>query len=230
MSTSNKKHVIVTEFRPERADMLVVEDEAVVALDLVSRLKQMGYRHVDYVLTAKDAIESLTRLKPGFVLLDINFGRGGSGIDVGMEIRRKHHIPFVYLTTNSDAATFERARTTDPVGFIQKPVSDSQLRSTIEVALDRHTTIMKKEGRIDKLSDALRDLNKMLLNLEVCAWCKRIKDDDDHWTDISTFLMKHLDFSPSHGMCPECCHKETGLFSEATEDKGGECVSRVGVG
>lgn len=193
----------------ESTGVLIVEDEALVAIDIKRMLTELGYHPVEYVLSAEEAIRTIPRLNPKLAVLDINLGVGGSGIDVANWIRREQPLPFVYLTANTDAETFELARTTEPLGFMQKPIGADQLRATIEVARDRYGSMEGNTRRIQKLEAAVSDLNRLLLSLKICADCGRVFDDDGVWKDFGGFLAAHLNFHPSHANCGDCAQDET---------------------
>lgn len=124
------------EHMPE-ARILIVEDEVLVAEDLRQRIRRMGY---DVPSTVNFAAEVLPRVRsdrPDLVLLDIHLDRGADGVALAESLRHELGIPVVFVTAYSDASTIERARKTEPFGFIVKPPKDSDLRAVIEVALYR---------------------------------------------------------------------------------------------
>lgn len=116
----------------------MVEDEQIVALDLVERLSRMGHEVPAAVASAEEAIEAAERLRPDLVLMDIKLRGKMDGIDAAESIRRRFDIPVVYLTAFADDRTLERAKTTEPFGYILKPFQERELHVVIEVALHRH--------------------------------------------------------------------------------------------
>ena len=98
--------------------ILVVEDEKIVALELTERLKGMGYEVVDSVSTGKDAIEKAAALNPNLVLMDIKLKGEMDGIQAATEIRKRFRIPIVYLTAHTDEATLQRAKASEPFGYL----------------------------------------------------------------------------------------------------------------
>jgi PAS domain S-box-containing protein len=130
---------------PERADMvskpaqiLVVEDEQIVALELSDRLVRMGHAVPAIVATAEEAVEHTERLRPDLVLMDIRLQGGMDGIGAAELIRRKLDIPIVYVTAFADDHTVKRAKATEPYGYLLKPFQERELHVVIEVALHRH--------------------------------------------------------------------------------------------
>ena len=118
-----------------KALILVVEDEAIVAMDLRDRLTQLGYQVAGAVATGEEAIAKANELRPDLVLMDIHLRSTMDGITAADEIRRRSAIPVVYLTAHSDEATLQRAKVTEPFGYILKPFEDREIETTIEIAV-----------------------------------------------------------------------------------------------
>jgi PAS domain S-box-containing protein len=121
-----------------KTTILLVEDEAIVAADLASKLKQFGYEIVGTTGSGEEAIELARCLLPRLVLMDIRLKGPLDGIAAAEAIRRQQDVPVIYLTAHSDAATLDRAKLSDPFGFILKPFEERELSTTIEMALYKH--------------------------------------------------------------------------------------------
>lgn len=117
------------------ARILIVEDEAVVALDIERRVVELGYKVVGKTATAEDSIKIAGRERPDLVLMDIKLRGLMDGIEAGRRIRDSWRIPVVYLTAHADEATLTRAKATAPFGYLLKPFDEQKLRVTLEVAL-----------------------------------------------------------------------------------------------
>ena len=130
--------------------ILVVEDDTIIAITIVGRLKQFGYRVVGRASTARDAINKAIEFEPDLVLMDIHLKGPVDGIEAAETIYGIHNIPVVYLTAYSDEHTLERAQKTSPFGYIVKPFSDSTLKTTIKMALLKHNA-EKKDHEADDL-------------------------------------------------------------------------------
>jgi len=101
--------------------------------------------------TGEDAISKVEGILPDLVLMDIMLKGEIDGIDAAGEIRKRFNIPVVYLTAYSDEETLQRAKLTEPYGYILKPFEENDMRTTIEIALYRHQNLngsKKKEGYI----------------------------------------------------------------------------------
>jgi hypothetical protein len=125
--------------------VLVVEDEIIVSEDLQQRLRIMGFEVAGAADTAAEAIEMAAATRPDVALMDIMLHGKPEGIDAAEHLRGKLDIPVIYLTAHSDPATLQRAKRTDPAGYIVKPFDDSQLRVALEMAPVRHE--MERKAR-----------------------------------------------------------------------------------
>jgi signal transduction histidine kinase len=127
--------------------ILVVEDEVIVAEAISSSLSKQGYEVTAIVTTGEDAIKKTGEDRPDLVLMDIVLEGDMDGITAAEEIRNIHNIPTVFLTAYADDETLERAKLTDPFGYILKPFQNKDLTTTIEIALRRHEleTRMRQE-------------------------------------------------------------------------------------
>jgi PAS domain S-box-containing protein len=119
-------------------NILIVEDESIVAWDIKETLEKLGYQVVDFAISGAEAIRAATTSRPDLVLMDIRLAGGIDGITAGAEIYDRLNIPVVYLTAHADDRTLERATQTNPFGYILKPFRSQTLQSTIKVALQRH--------------------------------------------------------------------------------------------
>lgn len=123
--------------------ILIVENEAITALDIQKLLESMGFEVVSIVSSGMEAVRKARDLKPDLILMDILIKGNMDGIETAEEIMNLFDIPVIYLTAYSDEKTFERIKLTQPYGFITKPISYSELRASIENALYKHTLYKK---------------------------------------------------------------------------------------
>jgi PAS domain S-box-containing protein len=122
------------------ATILIVEDEWVVAKDLEDRLRSLCYEVPAKVSRGEDAIEQALALRPSLILMDIKLGKGMDGITAAERICARINLPIVYVTASADLPILERARLTEPYGYIHKPFDTKALYTTIELALHRHAS------------------------------------------------------------------------------------------
>ncbi len=138
------------------AKVLIVEDEALVAMNIQNQLEEIGYEVPEPTSSGKRALELITVIRPDLVLMDIVLRGDNDGIETAEVIRKEHNIPVVYLTSHSDTATITRALKTQPYAYITKPFTETSLRTTIEIALVTH----RYENRLKESEEQI----KLLLN------------------------------------------------------------------
>jgi diguanylate cyclase (GGDEF)-like protein/PAS domain S-box-containing protein len=121
-----------------QARILVVEDESIVALDIQDRLEALGYEVPATAASGELAVELAGALRPDLVLMDIQLQGRMDGVEAADQIRQRFGIPVVYLTANADHPTVQRAKVSEPFGYMIKPFEEKELHTTIEVALYKH--------------------------------------------------------------------------------------------
>ncbi len=117
--------------------ILIVEDEAIVAMDLRLHLQELGYAVSGLASTGEEALAMAASTRPALVLMDISLGAGMDGIEAARHMQAMG-LPVVYLTAFADEATLTRAKESGPYGYLLKPYDERTLHSTIEMALYRH--------------------------------------------------------------------------------------------
>ena len=145
------------------ASVIIVEDEGVVALDLKRRLERMGYSVAAQASGGREAVEKVRETAPDLVLMDISLGEDLDGIEAGEIIRGRLHVPVVYLTAHSDRATLERAKATEPQGYVLKPFRDRELQIAIEMALYKHKAEMIIWESREWLAATLRSVGEAVI-------------------------------------------------------------------
>jgi diguanylate cyclase (GGDEF)-like protein/PAS domain S-box-containing protein len=121
-----------------QARILVVEDESIVAADIQDRLESLGYEVPATVASGEKAVEQAGALRPDLVLMDIQLKGRMDGVEAADQIRQRFGIPVIYLTANADHPTVQRAKVTEPFGYVIKPFEERELHTTIEVGLYKH--------------------------------------------------------------------------------------------
>jgi signal transduction histidine kinase len=122
----------------DRVNILVVEDERVVALDIKGILESRGYIVPAIASSGKEAIQLASEEHPDLILMDIRLKGEMDGVQAAEEIRTRLDIPVIYLTAYADEATLQRAKITEPFGYLLKPFEERELCSTIEMACYKH--------------------------------------------------------------------------------------------
>ena len=119
---------------PAPLRILVVEDEAVTALDLEDVLLSLGHQVVGTVDSAPAAVSAAARLRPDLVLMDIRLAGGTDGVDAAVTIRNRLGMPSIFLTAQTDFATRQRSLAARPLGWLDKPFETRNLRDLLERA------------------------------------------------------------------------------------------------
>lgn len=151
--------------KPQKLRMiqiLIVEDEYIIALNLQENLESLGYTVIDIVDSAEAAIEKASKLRPNLILMDIRLGGEMDGIQAAEQIWHNLQIPIIYLTGNSDKNTVDRATLTYPFGYILKPVRERELYVAIQTALNRY----EREQFLDTVLRAMGD-GVIVVNLQL---------------------------------------------------------------
>ena len=148
------------------AKILIVEDEAIVAMSLSDTLKRLGYTTSGPVANGEDALRYAERDNPDLVLMDIRIQGEMDGIDTAAELTRRHQLPILYLTAYTDDSTLARAQVTEPYGYLVKPFEERELRSAIEIALYRHKSEMKLRKVEHWLAATLRSAGDGVLSVD----------------------------------------------------------------
>ncbi len=120
-----------------RAKVLIIEDERIVALDLKNKLVKLGYEVINLLSSGEKALEYLETEIPDLILMDIMLNGELDGILTASIIKEKFHVPFIFISALSDEGTIHRAKFTEPYGYIVKPFSERELKTTIQIALHK---------------------------------------------------------------------------------------------
>jgi hypothetical protein len=137
MIVINRTHPPTTNF-PNRIQILIVEDEKIIAINLKETLESLGYRVVAIAASGEKAVEKATELRPDLVLMDIRLKGDMDGIAAAQQIWENLEIPAIYVTGHSDQSTVERAKVSAPFGYILKPIKERELSVAIDIALQRY--------------------------------------------------------------------------------------------
>jgi len=141
----------------QAARILVVEDERIVARSLRKQLAALGYAVIASASSGEEAIKNADSFRPDLVLMDINLDGPMDGVEAAAIIRSEFQLPVVYLTAYSNEEILERAKMTEPFGYILKPYQERELHVVIETALYKH----RMERRQHELDEQYRQVMKL---------------------------------------------------------------------
>jgi CheY-like chemotaxis protein len=116
-------------------DILIVEDEAVLAMVYRKQLQELGYRAVGHAFSGEDALVAMEQGRPKMILLDIKLSGNLDGIEVAEIIHRRHPVPIVYITAYADPETLRRAWLTHPVCILGKIGNSAELDRVVSTIM-----------------------------------------------------------------------------------------------
>jgi len=146
--------------------VLVVEDESIVAEDIHDILKNLGCNVTGIASSGEEAVRMASETGPDLVLMDVMLAGDMDGVEAARRIYDSLNVPVVYLTAYADEDTLQRAKMTGAFGYILKPFDERSLRSTIDVALHKHSTESELRGKARRSSAALRSVRDALITTD----------------------------------------------------------------
>ncbi|WP_342305166.1 PAS domain S-box protein [Methanolobus sp. ZRKC5] len=149
-----------------KSKILIVEDELITALDMKNRLEDFGYLVPFTVASGEEAIEKVEEICPDLVLMDVMLEGDMDGIQAAEQIHARFDIPVVYLTAYADDNTLQRAKITEPFGYILKPFEEKELFTSIEIALYKHKMEIKLKEREEKYSALVENGNDGIIIIQ----------------------------------------------------------------
>ncbi|BCL37466.1 ATP-binding protein [Nostoc sp. MS1] len=147
----------------EQVKILVVEDEVIVARTIASQLNQLGYTVVGTASSGRVAIAKALETKPDLVFMDIILKGEMDGITTASYIREHLDIPVIFLTAYGDDNTLQRAKLTQPFGYIVKPFTSKDLRIAVEIALLKHRLERDIRENRDRLATLLNSISDAVI-------------------------------------------------------------------
>jgi class 3 adenylate cyclase len=145
--------------------ILIAEDESVIAIDLAKTLERLSYKVVGSSRNGTDVVKKAEDLKPDLILMDILLDGKITGIDAAQDIMNTLDIPVIYLTAFADPVTLEKAKLTEPFGYILKPFDERTLHTAIEMALYKHEINKKLKERTAELKTEKEKSDLLLQNI-----------------------------------------------------------------
>ncbi|MBF2026848.1 MAG: response regulator [Oscillatoriales cyanobacterium C42_A2020_001] len=152
--------------------ILIVEDERIVARDIRASLESLGYSVAAIATSGEEAIAKAVELQPDLILMDIQLRSDLDGIQAAETIWNRLKIPFIYATGYSDTSTLRRAKATGPFGYILKPIEERELYVAIETALQRYQLDTELKKREQWLTTILRGIGDGVIVVDAQARIK----------------------------------------------------------
>ena len=180
--------------------ILLVEDEQIVAKFTEKQLTSAGYKILASVTSGELAIEQLNKLSPDIILMDIKLVGSMDGIETADYIRKNHQIPVIFLTSLADDASFQRAKTVEPFGYLIKPIDIKELNRVVEMALYKnkiYTELIDTRHRFQIATEAAKtivwelwaDENKLIMDPTIPSLFDYSNEDIE---DIDSDQMRYI--------------------------------------
>ncbi len=151
----------------EKTKILVVEDESIVAKDIQNSLTKLGYDVPATASSATIAYDKLDEIKPDLVFLDIKLKGDVDGVQIAERIKTEYDIPVIFLTSYVDKSTLDRAKVTEPYGYLVKPFNENDLQSTVEMALYKFKKDQELRTNKQMYANALSHLQEAIIITDV---------------------------------------------------------------
>ena len=149
------------------AKILMVEDDMIIAADISMQLTKLGYEVTGINTRGEDALRTVENNRPDIILMDIVLSGKMNGIETAQIILEKFQIPVIFLTSNSDDATFQQAIKAKPYAFIAKPFQKSDLERTLKLTLQRIAVERESAPENDDSEDHVSSMDDRLFTLRL---------------------------------------------------------------
>jgi len=189
--------------------VLIAEDDPISRRLLETTLIKKGYE----VVVACDGNEAwqVFRQKEDFRLAVLDWMMPEmDGVDVCRKIRAKKGGPYVYvilLTAKDRKEDIAEGLDAGADDYITKPFDVRELHARVQVGVRMLDLQNRLAEHVEKLEEALLRVKKLQGLLPICAYCKKIRNDDDYWQQVETYISEHSDVQFSHSICPDCYEK-----------------------
>jgi len=187
--------------------ILIVEDEAIVACDLQSRLESFGYEVVGTAVSGEQAVKLAAETSPDLVLMDIQLRGQWDGIQVAEKLRAGNRVAIIFLSAHSTEDMLQRAKLTEPFAYLLKPYQERELKISIDVAMYKRQAERVRDELILRLEKALAEVKTLRGLIPICAWCSKIRSDEGFWLSVDQYLRANTEAACTHGICPDCYKK-----------------------
>jgi two-component system, LytTR family, response regulator LytT len=170
-------------------NVLIVEDELIIAEDLKIMLQNMDYEVIGIATSFLQAEKLLETTEPDIILIDIILKGEKTGVDLAMLIRENYQIPFIYVTSSTDKITLEKAKKTLPNGYLLKPFQREDIYVAVEIALANFAQQEKPDEVIIQNSILIKDgTTYVKLKFSDIQWLQA----EGNYVEIHTTQKKHL--------------------------------------
>lgn len=219
-------HIARRSWLSKQFTVLVVDDYAGNVFLASTLLKSAGYEVLE-ATTGKECLDAVHAHHPDLILLDVMLP-DMSGVEICRQIKSDIGLKniFVILASGIQVSSEHQAEGLDigADGYITRPISNKEFLARVQAGerIKRAEDALREKEReqqalISQLKEALAEIKTLKGCIPICAWCKKIRDDEGCWDQLEAYISKHTDASFSHGLCPDCleeCRVEMKRLSE----------------
>ncbi|MCC5929213.1 MAG: response regulator [Cyclobacteriaceae bacterium] len=191
--------------------ILIVEDDMIIAANISLQLTKLGYEVTGIESRGEEAIHHLRQNQPDIILMDIHLKGQIDGIETAKKILEIYDTPLIYLTANTDEATFQKAKETRPYAFISKPFNKLDLERTIALVVEKISDNKKENHESNTFIEGLDDRIFIRSNGKLI---KVMLDDilyieaERNYCNIITTADNHLIVCPLNSFCEKMVSKD----------------------
>jgi DNA-binding LytR/AlgR family response regulator len=195
----------------EKTRILIVEDDMIIAANISLQLSKLGYEVTGIESRGEEAVNHALENRPDIILMDIQLKGGINGVEAAKKIQEKASIPLIYLTANSDEASFQMAKETKPDAFISKPFNKLNLQRTNELVEEK---IQGKGGQIPESNSFIESLDDRIFIRNNGKLIKIMLDEilyieaERNYCNIITNSQNYLIVSPLNTFCQKMENKD----------------------
>lgn len=196
--------------------ILVVEDSYLVSEMILRSLKELGFHNIIEAHDGKDGVLQCCIHNPDIILMDIEMPKM-NGIEATRIIQNEHPTPIIILTAFEQQSVIEEATAAGAMSYLVKPLNSYLIERVITTSIARHKDWLTMKNLSDelavknsKLEKALAEIKTLRGIIPICAHCKKIRDDQGFWNDVTSYLTQHTNAELSHGICNDCAKELYG--------------------
>ncbi|MCG8617689.1 MAG: response regulator [Desulfobacterales bacterium] len=186
-------------------NIVIVDDTPENLTVLLQILSRKGYR-ARPALSGEIALKTIRADLPDLILLDIVMP-GMDGYEVCRQLKADEttrDIPVIFISALKEVEDKMRAFSEGGVDYVSKPFQPEEVLARIKTHLSLKSMVTRLADKNQKLQAALDEVKQLQGLLPICAGCKKIRDENDEWNHLESYIESHTEASFSHGMCPDC--------------------------
>jgi response regulator RpfG family c-di-GMP phosphodiesterase len=206
--------------------VLVVDDYEGNVFLSTTLLKTAGYEVLE-ATSGKECLDAVHNHHPDLILLDVMLP-DMSGVEICRQIKNDKSLKdiFVILASGIQVSSERQAEGLDigADGYITRPISNKEFLARVQAGerIKRAEDALREKEKeqqalISQLKEAIAEIKTLKGCIPICAWCKKIRDDEGCWDQLEAYMSKHTDASFSHGLCPDCFEKSRAEMKKHSE-------------